>query len=136
MEDILKKSHLSVTETRLLFLKLFLKTKNGLSHGDIEKSIGKELDRVTTYRTLQSFLEKGIIHKIPTANNNVFYALCKDECYEHQHLDNHAHFICDDCGETFCLEDVVIPKVKVPKNFTVKHRDLLMNGLCANCTKK
>ena len=136
IQDILRKSHLSVTDVRIDILKLFLKKRNALSHADIEKNFGKELDRVTIYRTLQSFLEKGIIHSIPTANNNVLYAMCKDECYEHQHLDNHAHFVCDDCGATFCLEDVVIPKVKVPKNFTVKHRDFVMNGLCADCTKK
>ena len=135
-EEILRKNSLSVTDTRVSVLKLFLQKKNALSHADIEKSVGKELDRVTIYRTLQAFVEKGLIHSIPTANNSILYALCKDECYEHRHLDNHAHFICDDCGNTFCLEEVVIPKVKVPKNYTVKHRDFIMNGLCADCTRK
>ncbi|HVX27685.1 MAG TPA: transcriptional repressor [Parafilimonas sp.] len=136
LQEILRKSHLSVTDTRLTILKLFLKNKAALSHADIEKSVGKELDRVTIYRTLQAFLEKGLIHNIPTASNNILYALCKDECYEHQHLDNHAHFVCEDCGQTFCLEDVVIPRIQVPKNFTVKQRDFILNGQCGNCKKK
>lgn len=134
-EDILRKSHLSVTETRLIILKLFFQKPTALSHADIEKSVGRQLDRVTIYRTLQSFLEKGVIHSIPTSNNNILYALCKDECYEHQHLDNHVHFVCDDCGTTFCLENVIIPRVAIPKNFKVKHRDFIMNGQCGNCSK-
>jgi Fur family ferric uptake transcriptional regulator len=33
----------------------------------IEKEVGDKYDRVTIYRTLQTFEEKGIIHTIPTA---------------------------------------------------------------------
>jgi Fur family ferric uptake transcriptional regulator len=33
----------------------------------LKQKRGEHFDRVTVYRTLQTFVEKGIIHTIPTA---------------------------------------------------------------------
>lgn len=132
-QEILRNNNLSVTEGRIHILELFLQSKRALSHAEIEKSMGKHFDRVTIYRTLHTFLDKGLIHSIPTLDNSVVYALCKDECCEGRHYDNHAHFVCDTCGITYCLEEVAIPNVKLPKGFTVKQRDMLLNGKCSQC---
>jgi Fur family ferric uptake transcriptional regulator len=78
MNEILRKKNLSVTESRKKILSLFLGGSDALAHGDIEKKAGEKFDRVTVYRTLQTFVEKGIIHTIPTSDNSVRYALCKD----------------------------------------------------------
>jgi Fe2+ or Zn2+ uptake regulation protein len=69
MADLLKRNHLSVTDSRKKILSLFLQSKDALTHGDIEKKAGEKFDRVTIYRTLQTFVEKGIIHSIPTSDN-------------------------------------------------------------------
>jgi Fur family ferric uptake transcriptional regulator len=117
VDDILKKSQLSVTGSRKSILELFLHSKGALAHADIEKQTGEKFDRVTVYRTLQSFMEKGIIHTIPTADNSIRYALCKDDCSQGHHHDNHVHFICNECNKTICLETVTVPEVKLPKGF-------------------
>ena len=80
IDYILKSNQLSVTGSRKRILELFLESNGALAHGDIEKKTGEKFDRVTVYRTLQSFLEKGIIHTIPTADNSIRYALCKGDC--------------------------------------------------------
>src|ERR1700691_6309406 len=108
IDELLRKSQLSVTGGRRKILELFLQHDGALSHSDIEKKAGEKFDRVTVYRTLQVFLEKGVIHSIPTADNSIRYGLCKDNCHEGQHHDNHVHFICKDCGNTICLENVAI----------------------------
>src|SRR5580658_2347030 len=117
INSILKRNNLSVTSGRKRILELFLENAAALSHGDIEKKAGEKFDRVTVYRTLQSFVEKGIIHSIPTADNSILYALCKDNCSEGHHHHNHIHFVCNKCGNTFCLEQVATPMVKLPDNF-------------------
>ncbi len=76
--SILKKNSLSVTDSRKKILSLFLQSKDALAHGDIEKKAGEKFDRVTIYRTLKAFVEKVIIHTIPTIDNSILYALCKD----------------------------------------------------------
>jgi len=133
--SILKKNQLSVTEGRKKILELFMNSEGALAHSDIEASTDAAFDRVTVYRTLQTFVEKGIVHHIPTTDNSVLYALCKDECEAGDHHDHHVHFICNSCHKTICLEDVVIPQVKLPKGFAPQHAEMVVNGICGDCQK-
>ena len=105
-----------------------------MAHGDIERRAGEKFDRVTVYRTLQSFLDKGIIHSIPTADNSVRYALCKDDCTEGHHHDNHIHFVCQNCGVTICLDEVHIPKVELPAGFKAQQIEMVVSGKCKDCS--
>jgi Fur family ferric uptake transcriptional regulator len=132
--EILKRNQLSVTESRRKILELFRLTNGALAHADIETKTGEHFDRVTIYRTLQTFVEKGIIHTIPTVDNSVLYALCKDQCSEGHHHDNHVHFICDDCGTAYCLENISIPEVKLPAGFKQIQTDVLVSGICDKCS--
>lgn len=131
--DILKKNKLSVTDGRIKILELFLKTDGALAHADIEKYTGENFDRVTVYRTLQTFVDKGIIHHIPTTDNSILYALCKDNCEAGHHHDNHVHFVCDQCNKTICLDDVTVPQVKLPKGFMPKQSEMVVSGICGDC---
>jgi len=131
--DILKKNNLSITDSRKKILELFLKNSGALAHADIEKNTGEIFDRVTVYRTLQTFVEKGIIHNIPTTDNSILYALCKDNCEAGHHHDNHVHFICNSCGKTICLDDVTVPTVKLPRGFKPNHAEMVVNGICGDC---
>jgi Fur family transcriptional regulator, ferric uptake regulator len=133
IDDILRRNQLSVTGSRKRILELFLQSNGALAHGDIEKKTGEKFDRVTVYRTLQTFLEKGIIHTIPTPDNSVLYALCKDNCSEGHHHDNHVHFICRACGKTICLADITVPDVKLPNGFLPDEVQMVVTGLCKEC---
>ena len=119
--------------SRKKILEFFVNANGALAHGDIEKLSGDQFDRVTIYRTLQTFVEKGVIHTIPTADNSIRYALCKDECAEGHHHDNHIHFVCDNCGKTFCLDHVTVPAVKLPEGFKSTQTNVLVSGVCKNC---
>lgn len=134
LNEILKRKHLSVTDSRKKILSLFLDAGDALTHGDIEVKAGEKFDRVTVYRTLQTFVEKGIIHAIPTADNSVRYALCKD-CEEGHHHDNHVHFICSNCNKTICLDDVVSPHIDLPEGYQARNVEVLINGVCRDCGK-
>ena len=131
--DILKQSGLSVTESRKKILDLFLETDGALAHADIEKNTASAFDRVTVYRTLQTFVEKGIIHQIPTIDNSILYALCKHNCEQGHHHDDHVHFICSNCDKTICLDEVTVPEVKLPKNFTKQQAAMVVTGICEDC---
>ena len=133
LSKIFKKNRLSVTDGRKKILELFLNSPEALTHADIEKKTGENFDRVTVYRTLQVFVDKGIIHNIPTTDNSILYALCKDNCEEGHHHDNHVHFICDNCNKTICLDDVTVPDVKLPKGFKPRHAEMVVNGICDDC---
>jgi Fur family ferric uptake transcriptional regulator len=131
--DILKRNGLSVTASRTKILDLFLAAEGALAHADIEKNTDAAYDRVTVYRTLQTFVEKGIVHQIPTTDNSILYALCKQDCEEGHHHDNHVHFVCNQCEKTFCLDDVIVPEVKLPKGFTPVEASMIVAGVCIDC---
>jgi Fur family transcriptional regulator, ferric uptake regulator len=134
LSEILRRKNLSITESRRKILGLFLESNDAMAHGDIEKKAGEKFDRVTVYRTLQTFVEKGIIHTIPTSDNSVRYALCRD-CQEGHHHDDHIHFVCTICERTICLDDVVSPKIELPKGFHVSSSQVVINGVCGECSE-
>lgn len=134
--DILKRNDLSVTEGRRKVLELFLKEKSALNHGAIERLLGEDMDRVTIYRTLQVFVDKGIVHTIPTNDNSIRYALCRDHCEAGHHHDDHVHFVCDRCGNTLCVDEVTVPAVKLPKGFSVSRIEMVVSGTCADCATR
>lgn len=135
LNEILRRKHLSITDSRKKILSLFLNSKDALTHGDIESKAGEKFDRVTVYRTLQTFVEKGIVHTIPTSDNSIRYALCKD-CEEGHHHDNHVHFICGNCNKTFCLDEVVSPNIELPHGFIADNVQVVINGVCEECGEK
>lgn len=135
IETILKHHRLSVTDSRRKILNIFLTHAGALSHGDIERKAGEKFDRVTVYRTLQAFMERGILHTVPTSDANIKYALCSDSCHEGHHHDDHVHFMCRLCGNTTCINDALIPDVKLPKGYTFSQVEVVVHGICKNCRK-
>jgi Fur family ferric uptake transcriptional regulator len=131
--SILRKKNLSITDSRKKILTLFLQGTDALTHGDIEKKASEKFDRVTIYRTLQTFVEKGIVHTIPSADNSIRYALCKD-CTEGHHHDDHVHFLCSNCDTTICLDDVVSPAIELPAGYIIQNVQVIINGICNNCS--
>ena len=132
-DQLIKKAGLSLTEARKLILDIFISSPAALSHHDIENLMPEGFDRVTVYRTLQTFVQKGIVHHVPTTDNTILYALCKDECQTGHHHDNHVHFICTSCQTTNCLEEVTVPLVRLPKGFELKKAAMVIEGICDTC---
>jgi Fur family ferric uptake transcriptional regulator len=129
---LLKSFRLRSTPTREEILHLFLQKDYALSHGDIESEIDENIDRVTVYRTLKTFSDRGLIHKVLDDGGGLKYALCTEACSTTQHRHEHVHFKCTECGQTICL-DIEIPQVKLPKGYLPKEVNLLIQGTCQNC---
>jgi Fur family ferric uptake transcriptional regulator len=45
----------------------------------------------------------------------------------------HAHFNCERCGRTFCLQTTQVPLVTLPGNFQVHSINYVLKGLCPEC---
>lgn len=131
--QILKDYQLRTTTSREAILDLFIRNGFALSYSDIEREIAATFDRVTVYRTLKTFLDKGVIHKVLDDEGSLKYALCSEPCSTHEHHHEHVHFKCEKCGQTNCLESVTIPQVALPTGFSVKEMNLLIQGKCDKC---
>ncbi|MFY0598951.1 MAG: transcriptional repressor [Cyclobacteriaceae bacterium] len=133
LKSILKSHGLRVTDCRLDVMQLFLDHKKALSQGDLENQF-QQHDRVTLYRTLNSFLDSGIIHKIPNSSGVATYGLCHETCSPDQHDHNHMHFKCENCGMLECMDQSIdTSPVNLPETYSMKGIDIIISGLCAEC---
>ncbi|WP_337042083.1 Fur family transcriptional regulator [Emticicia sp. 17c] len=132
--NTLKEYDLRHTGCREDILQSFQANNHALSHGDLENQFGERFDRVTIYRTLKTFVEKGIIHKVLDDEGGTKYALCRaTECKHDEHHHDHVHFKCLNCGNTTCIESVHIPKINLPEGYKLTDINMLMQGTCPNC---
>ena len=131
--EILKSHKLRNTPFRLKVLQLFLSSGHqALSNASLENAL-EDFDRITLYRTLKSFEKAGIIHQAIDGSSETKYAICHDDCSEHNHQDNHAHFLCNKCGNTYCIDNVVDTSYRLPKQFQLQKVHIALEGLCASC---
>lgn len=133
----LKLFSLRQTDCREDVLDILLNHDFALSHGDIEGQLSDKFDRVTVYRTLKTFLDKGLIHKVLDDEGTTKYALCRDNCHteDHKHHHDHVHFKCNICGHTTCLDHVLIPALNLPSGYQRIETSLLVQGVCAVCNQ-
>jgi Fur family ferric uptake transcriptional regulator len=134
IDHLLQHHKLRRTKIRIAILQMFVERNYALSHTEIGDHIDKEFDRVTIYRTLKSFEEQGLIHKVLDDSEAAKYALCNHEhSHTHKHHDQHIHFNCVKCGHTFCLENIPIPPITLPENYQLQKLDFLAQGICKTC---
>lgn len=134
--DVLKEFKLRKTACRIDLLNIFLNKQNvSVSQSEIEKIVGNQYDRATVYRTLITFEEKGIVHRVIVEGHGAQFALCEDSCDEegHHHHD-HIHFKCTSCGKTECLNEVSFIQAKLPEGYEKKHANYLVIGTCSVCS--
>ena len=130
---LLSRHSLRQTPVRKAVLQVLLDSAFALSGSEIELYLPSDTDRITLYRTLKSFEESGLIHRVIDASDVIRYASCSIECSAHAHFDNHVHFKCTACQHTYCLNQVAIPAVTLPDKFQVVSRDYLLAGVCREC---
>lgn len=134
-ENLLKQKRLRVTPFRMSVLDVFYSHKNAISLHEIEKDLGK-FDRVTLYRTIKSFIEKGLIHEIVMPGDIKKLALCPDSCSKnhHVHTHQHIHFRCTKCETVSCIDIENFPQINIPR-FQLDKIEIQGSGICQNCLK-
>ncbi len=131
LENILKERNIRPTAMRLLVLEELQKQPAAMSLQDMEGAFEKA-DRITLFRTLKTFEEKGLIHSIEDGTGATKYALCEEGC-ECAPEDMHVHFYCNTCRETWCLPESKVPDMTLPDRFKAEEVKLLVKGICGNC---
>jgi Fe2+ or Zn2+ uptake regulation protein len=89
------------------------------------------IDKVTVYRILSLFRQRGIIREISSANGANYFEMAS--------LENplHPHFNCRSCGAFTCLAP--LPFTQAPElilskdDYSIDHIEINISGLCACC---
>ena len=132
LEDKLEYRDIKPTTMRLLVLKELVESATTLSLKTLEAKF-ERADKATLYRTLKTFEEKKLIHSVDDGTGSVKYSLCSDNC-KCEPQDQHVHFYCEKCEETFCLTQSQIPETKIPVGFKVSNVSMVYKGVCASCS--
>ncbi len=131
IDDKLNSRNIKPTAMRQLVLKVLAEQKTAISLPELENKFEK-VEKSTLYRTLKTFEEKKLIHSIDDGTGSVKYALCQSSCECHP-KDLHLHFYCVKCEQTYCLNDIQIPAINLPQNFSLESVNMVVKGTCSSC---
>lgn len=132
LEEKLENRDIKPTAMRLLVLKELLEAETAISLKKLEARFDRA-DKATLYRTLKTFQDNKLIHGVEDGTGSVVYALCEEDC-ECGPQDQHVHFHCEVCGETYCLTQAKIPVMQIPIGFKAREATMVYQGSCANCS--
>jgi Fur family ferric uptake transcriptional regulator len=129
--EMLKAVKLYCTGGRVAILTVLMEAGKPLSQDQIARRSGKNhFDKVTIYRTLESLLGVGLVHKVLIDKRARHFELSRN-CTESQ---CHPHFTCTSCGDTTCLTEISLPMAKSPhKGFIIRRQQVRLEGLCPTC---
>jgi Fur family ferric uptake transcriptional regulator len=129
--QMLKEAKLYCTEARIAILQALLEAARPLRQDQIARQLtNPDLNKVTIYRTLESLVAVGLVHRAFTQGRAWHFELA-DHCTAKQ---CHPHFTCTNCGVTHCLTEASVPIVRIArKGFVVSRQQVRLEGLCPAC---
>jgi Fe2+ or Zn2+ uptake regulation protein len=134
IEHLLSSCKMRKTDARIAILDILAEAGKPQTAEQIGLKLGAKVpDKVTIYRTLESFVKAGFVHKAYLEARKWHFELA-DRCSERR---CHPHFICKSCGLTRCLPEVSCPAIKITaKGFVVHRQQIKLEGLCPACSTK
>jgi len=129
IRDRLREHGLRATPGRTATYALLQQAEQPLTHGDIvERLSDTGVDPATIFRNLQDLTEAGLISRTDLGDHVWRFEL------EGRH-GSHPHFVCTDCGDVSCLEDVDIELKgkRLPRALKRANVEVQVRGRCDNC---
>lgn len=130
-EDILTAAEIHLTAIRIMIYKEIMNYNGVFTLADIELRL-LTLDKSTIFRTLSLFLKKNLLHEVDDGSGSKKYCLC--QCGSENH-NFHIHFTCLSCHKTYCIKDIPIQQVQLPKSFRIADANYVLRGFCPDCNK-
>jgi len=132
---LLKEHNLNHTKVREEILDAFLDKPQPLSATEVKELLSEGCDRVTLYRNLKTFTDKGLLHQIFISNQESKYVLHWHHSEKEINYHDHIHFKCVRCELLKCLTDQRIKIEELPEGFKMTDANFVVFGICRNCNK-
>jgi Fur family ferric uptake transcriptional regulator len=135
LRDRIRAVGLRATAARIAVLRVLTQSGTPLSHADVaDKLADGGFDRVTVYRNLVELADAGIASRVDLGDHTWRFEVRRETSTEH--VSEHPHFVCVDCGEVSCLPGV---SVNVSADQDAKGpigriTEVLLKGHCGNCS--
>lgn len=129
---MLKRAGVRITQHRSVVMEYLLREAKPVCHADLVVALrAHELERVTLYRILAKLCDVGLVHRVQGSDGTWRYCahdLCSDFC-----PGGHPHFLCERCATMICIAEHRLPKVELPEGYEVHSKQMLLQGICAQC---
>lgn len=134
IESALSIKNIKPTANRVLVMKELMKASHPVNLADLEASLEYTMDKASIFRVLELFAEKDVVHVIEDGSRSLKYELCHSGD-KHSIADQHAHFYCEHCKETYCIESAKVPMIDIPDGFIPHSINYMIKGICPKCSK-
>ena len=129
----MRKAGISKTSQRLAVINILFAATKPLSANAIRQSLKTKtsIDKVTVYRILSIFRERGIIREIASSGGVGYFEIITSE------NQLHPHFSCRNCGTLTCMTPQ--PFIKMPDlilskdDYSIEHIEINISGICSEC---
>jgi Fur family ferric uptake transcriptional regulator len=136
IQNLLRGAGLRSTASRIAVLEHFHAHGGQKSHADLFAALeGRGFDRATIYRILVDLADAKILSRTDLGDHVWRFELRKGADGV-EHVEEHPHFVCTDCGEVACLPGVTI-KIsgsKAPKSVAKNRVAIQLKGVCDKCS--
>ena len=132
-ESLLEEHGIKPTANRIVVVKALSASMLPLSLAELERRIST-IDKSNIFRALTLFREHHLVHAIEGSSDGTRYELCHSHSQEHDD-DQHPHFYCEQCQQTYCLDYAEVPEVRLPEGFEAHSHNLMIKGICPHCKK-
>ncbi|WZU03071.1 transcriptional repressor [Erysipelothrix sp. D19-032] len=130
MREELKNHKIKYTKQRDELLSLLKESNQPLTINQIFESLKSTLDLSTIYRTLDLFVEKGLVSKLLVSEPD-------QTVYEFKHHGHKHHLICTECGLFQIIEGCPLhnyeDRVEESTGFIIARHQLELYGICPAC---
>lgn len=133
IENILGEKGLRPTANRISVWRALSQATSPVNISDLEVLLDP-MDKASIFRVLTLFVKNDVVHSFEDGSGTTKYELCHGR-HNHSIDDMHAHFHCEICGETICIDGVAIPRIELPEGFVPQSVNYTVKGVCNKCSK-
>lgn len=129
--EIFKYNHIRASHQRFIILNHLANNFCHPTADMILSAVKKDLptlSKSTVYKTLNAFVDAGILREITIEDNEIRYEY---------NLFDHGHFKCEKCGSIFDFDiDINNLKSEVLNGFKITDKNVYFKGMCKNCMQQ
>lgn len=136
LRTVIRAAGLRSTAARIAVLQALQRHTTPVTHADLaDELVPLGFDKATVYRNLMDLTEANMVSRTELGDHVWRFELRREG---RDHTGEHPHFLCVDCGEVSCLDDVDvnIAPASGKKNSTIgKVTEVLLKGHCDRCSR-
>ena len=130
IKDTIREHGLRATPARIATLNLLLETSSPMTHAEVAAVLDDlGVDKATAFRNLNDMAAAGILNRTELGDH-----VWRFELANHDNS-THPHFICVECGNVSCLDDVKLTARSLRASQQVGEvTEILLRGHCNDCS--